>query len=156
MGRYTLTEIDRRTPKGNMHCHIIVSRKNQANKIKLSPLTNHRNTKKGAIKGGFDRTNLFQQVEKGFDKLFNYARPLDESFEYYNTMKNGSITEQIKMQEKVLTHETTFDEVQRSQKENMEISLNADVQIGEDEKMKLDVEVDKKKKEKIRNRGLRR
>ncbi|WP_221405684.1 DUF5712 family protein [Dysgonomonas massiliensis] len=84
--------------ENNMHCHIIVSRKDQANKIKLSPLTNHRNTKKGAIKGGFDRTNLFQQAEQGFDRLFNYDRQLDESFEYYNIMKNGSIKEQIKMQ----------------------------------------------------------
>lgn len=85
----------------NMHCHIIVSRKDQTNKIKLSPLTNHRNTKKGVVKGGFDRTNLFQQVEKGFDKFFNYNRPLDKSFEYFNTMKNGSIEEQIKMQERI-------------------------------------------------------
>lgn len=87
--------------EGNMHCHIIVSRKDQANKIKLSPLTNHRDTKKGIIKGGFDRTTLFQQVEPGFDKLFKYNRPLNESFEYYNTMKNGSITEQIKIQERI-------------------------------------------------------
>lgn len=87
--------------KGNMHCHITISRKDQANKIKLSPLTNHRNTKKGAIKGGFDRTILFQQVEQGFDKLFNYGRPLNESFECYNAMKNGSIQEQIKMQERI-------------------------------------------------------
>ncbi|KAA6304571.1 hypothetical protein EZS27_043781, partial [termite gut metagenome] len=56
----------------NMHCHLIVSRKDQAGKKKLSPLTNHMNTKKGAIKGGFDRVNLFQQAEQGFDKLFNY------------------------------------------------------------------------------------
>lgn len=89
----------------NMHCHIIVSRKDQSNKIKLSPLTNHRNTKKGTVKGGFDRTNLFQQAEKGFDKLFSYNRSLDESFEYYNTMKNGSITDQLKMQEQQLSHE---------------------------------------------------
>lgn len=87
--------------EGNMHCHIIVSRKDQANKIKISPLTNHRNSKKGVIKGGFDRTNLFQQVEKSFDKLFSYNRPMSESFEYYNTMKNGSIEEQIQMQERI-------------------------------------------------------
>ncbi|WP_353123416.1 DUF5712 family protein [Dysgonomonas capnocytophagoides] len=85
----------------NMHCHIIVSRKDQSNKIKLSPLTNHRNTKQGVIKGGFDRINLFQQVEKGFDKLFSYVRPLNESFEYYNTMKNCSIVDQLKMQERM-------------------------------------------------------
>lgn len=91
--------------EGNMHCHIIVSRKDQANKIKLSPLTNHRNTKKGVIKGGFDRTNLFQQGEIGFDRLFNYNRPFDESFEYYNAMKNGSITDQLNMQERLIFNE---------------------------------------------------
>lgn len=85
----------------NMHCHLIVSRKDQSNKIKLSPLTNHRNTKKGAIMGGFDRTNLFQNVEQGFDKLFEYQRPLSETFEYCNVMKNGSIEEQIQMQEQM-------------------------------------------------------
>ncbi|MDR1502451.1 MAG: DUF5712 family protein [Prevotella sp.] len=89
--------------EGNMHCHIIVSRKDQANKIKLSPLTNHRNTKKGTIKGGFNRFNLFRQAEQGFDKLFNYNRPLSESFEYYNTMKNGSISNQLNMQERQIS-----------------------------------------------------
>ncbi|MBD8347846.1 DUF5712 family protein [Dysgonomonas sp. HGC4] len=96
---------DRSDNKNNMHCHLIVSRKDQSNKIKLSPLTNHKNTKKGSVMGGFDRTNLFQNAEKGFDKLFNYDRQLTESFEYYNTMKNGSITDQLKMQERQLTHE---------------------------------------------------
>ncbi|KAA6318942.1 hypothetical protein EZS27_031103, partial [termite gut metagenome] len=57
-----------------MHCHLIVSRKDQSNKKKLSPVTNHRNTTKGAIKGGFDRKTLFQQAESGFDKLFGYGR----------------------------------------------------------------------------------
>lgn len=86
----------------NMHCHLIVSRKDQSNKKKLSPLTNHKNTKKGAIKGGFDRTNLFQQAEVGFDKLFGYQRDLQETFVYCNTMKNGSIKDKLQMQEQVL------------------------------------------------------
>jgi len=91
---------DRSENKHNMHCHLIVSRKDQSNKKKLSPLTNHRNTKRGVIKGGFDRANLFKQAETGFDRLFDHNRPLTESFEYYNTMKNGSITDQLKMQER--------------------------------------------------------
>jgi len=91
---------DRSENKHNMHCHLIVSRKDQSNKKKLSPLTNHKNTKKGVIKGGFDRSNLFRQAERGFDRLFNHNRPLTESFEYYNTMKNGNITDQLKMQER--------------------------------------------------------
>lgn len=109
---------DRSNNELNMHCHLIVSRKDQSNKKKLSPLTNHKNTKKGAIKGGFDRTNLFQQVEKGFDKLFSYNRPINESFEYYNTMKNGSITDQLKIQEYMLAHE----------KKDMQAGIYADVQ----------------------------
>ena len=92
---------DRSNNELNMHCHLIVSRKDQANKVKISPLTNHRNTKKGTVKGGFDRKSLFQQVEQGFDKLFDYDRQLTETFEYCNTMKNGSIKEQMQMQERV-------------------------------------------------------
>ena len=83
----------------NMHCHLIVSRKDQTNKKKLSPLTNHKNTKNGIIKGGFDRVNLFRQVEQGFDRLFNYDRQQSESFDYHNTIKNSSISEQLKIQE---------------------------------------------------------
>ena len=82
----------------NMHCHLIVSRKDQANKKKLSPLTNHKNTKNGVIKGGFDRVNLFQQAEQGFDKLFSYNRQPTESFDYRNTMKNGTIFEKLNLQ----------------------------------------------------------
>lgn len=84
--------------KLNIHCHLIVSRKGQANKKKLSPLTNHKNTKKGTVTGGFDRVNLFQQAEQGFDKLFDYKRQLVESFDYCNTMKNGTIFERLNLQ----------------------------------------------------------
>ena len=84
--------------KLNTHCHLIVSRKDQANKKKLSPLTNHKNTKKGTVTGGFDRVNLFQQAEQGFDKLFDYKRQLVESFDYCNTMKNGTIFERLNLQ----------------------------------------------------------
>ena len=86
----------------NMHCHLIISRKDQANKKKLSPLTNHKNTKNGIIKGGFDRVNLFQKIERGFDYMFCYDRQQFESFDYHNTMKNGSISELLKQQEQEL------------------------------------------------------
>ena len=116
----------------NMHCHLIVSRKDQSNKKKLSPLTNHKNTKKGTVTGGFDRVNLFQRAEQGFDKLFDYNRQLSESFEYANTMKNGSIDEKLKMQERELkepkqyfTGENKKEVHQSSEKEN-KISCNLD------------------------------
>ena len=109
----------------NMHCHLIVSRKDQTNKKKLSPLTNHKNTKNGVITGGFDRVNLFQQVEQGFDKLFGYDRQLSESFDYHNTMKNGSISEQLEIQNQNSTGEKKKEVFQSSEKENM-ISCNLD------------------------------
>ena len=109
----------------NMHCHLIVSRKDQTNKRKLSPLTNHKNTKSGIIKGGFDRLNLFQQVERGFDKLFNYNRQPTESFDYHNTMKNGSIPEQLELQNQIFTGEKKKEIIKSSEKEN-NISCNID------------------------------
>ena len=108
----------------NMHCHIIVSRKDQSNKKKLSPLTNHRNTKKGAIKGGFDRANLFQQVEEGFDILFNYDRSLTETFEYYNTMKNGRIEEQLEMQDQHVRISTIKEKKEQKQYKKLQENDN--------------------------------
>ena len=109
---------DRSNNEQNMHCHLIVSRKDQANKKKLSPLTNHKNTTKGTVKGGFDRKNLFQQAEQGFDKLFGYMRELNESFEYYNTMKNGSISEQLSIQEQQIADERKNTNTQAELTEN--------------------------------------
>ena len=48
----------------DLHAHVIVSRKNITNKIKISPLTNHKSTTKGAIKGGFDRKNFYENKSK--------------------------------------------------------------------------------------------
>ena len=114
----------------NMHCHLIVSRKDQTNRKKLSPLTNHKNTKKGTVTGGFDRVNLFQQAEQGFDKLFNYDRQQTESFDYLNTMKNGSISEQIEIQEQNFTGEKKKEAFLSSEKENI-TSCNLDSKQNE-------------------------
>ena len=114
-----------------MHWHLIVSRKDQSNKKKLSPLTNHKNTKKGAIKGGFDRTNLFQQAETGFDRLFGYQRDLQETFVYCNMMKNGSLKDKLRMQEqelkvsnKPLVPEIELNEKQHRTNVSMDIQPN--------------------------------
>ncbi|MDD4437358.1 MAG: DUF5712 family protein [Tissierellia bacterium] len=114
--------------KLNMHCHLIVSRKDQSNKVKISPLTNHRNTKKGAIKGGFDRTALFENVEKGFDKLFGYDRQLPETFTYCNTMKNGSITEKLQMQEEKIVSDNEIKKGFSDNKQASETDFSTSVQ----------------------------
>ena len=113
----------------NIHCHLIVSRKDQVNKKKLSPLTNHKNTKNGIIKGGFDRVNLFLQLEQGFDKLFNYNRQPKESFTYRNTMTNGSISEQFKLQE--LDSQSCERKIAISQDSNQENLLSVNLENKE-------------------------
>lgn len=114
--------------KLNMHCHLIVSRKDQSNKVKISPLTNHRNTKKGAIKGGFNRTALFDNVEKGFDKLFGYDRQLPETFAYCNTMKNGSIAEKLQMQEEKIVSDNEMKKGFSGNKQASETDFSTSVQ----------------------------
>ena len=108
----------------NMHCHLIVSRKDQTNKKKLSPLTNHKNTKKGTVIGGFDRVNLFQQAEQGFDKLFDYNRQLKESYDYHNSMKNSSITEQLKLQKKEIQSSERKIEIKKDSSQENTLSCN--------------------------------
>ncbi|MDR2917373.1 MAG: DUF5712 family protein [Tannerella sp.] len=112
---------DRSGNELNMHCHLIVSRKDQSNKRKLSPLTNHKNTQKGTVKGGFDRKNLFQQAEQGFDRLFDYDRQLSETFEYCNTMKNGSITDQLNMQEREIRQEQATIQIQTTPQQTVSV-----------------------------------
>ena len=121
----------------NMHCHLIVSRKDQTNKMKLSPLTNHKNTKNGIIKGGFDRVNLFRQVEQGFDKLFNYNRQQTESFGYRNTMKNGSISEQFKLQQ--LEIQSNKKETKVSQNSNIDKLFSINFENKETGKQDFDI-----------------
>ena len=84
----------------DLHAHVIVSRKNITNKIKISPLTNHKSTTKGAIKGGFDRKNFYEKVEQSFDDKFKYNRKIEDTFLYKNTMKNGKAEDKIKMIDK--------------------------------------------------------
>lgn len=122
---------DRSDNRLNMHCHLIISRKDQSNKVKISPLTNHRNTKKGVITGGFDRVTLFENVEKGFDKLFGYNRQLSETFEYCNTMKNGTITDKLQMQERELKEpEQNITSEKKKEKEDLQTGIYADKQAG--------------------------
>lgn len=110
--------------KLNMHCHLIVSRKDQTNKKKLSSLTNHKNTKNGVITGGFERVNLFQQAEQGFDKLFSYNRKQTESFDYQSIIKNGSTFEQLKVQEQGILSSERKAEINPDSNQESLLSIN--------------------------------
>ena len=74
-----------------LHVHVIVSRKDATNRFKLSPMTNHRGGSSGVIKRGFDRDSFYRECEKIFDKTTGFDRSLEKSYDYFNTMKHGSI-----------------------------------------------------------------
>lgn len=87
------------------HIHVIVSRKSKPDSdgksVKLSPMTNHKNTKDGPVKGGFDRNAFYKKGERIFDQLFNYERSVAETFEYNNTMAHGTPEEKAAQAERL-------------------------------------------------------
>jgi len=81
-------------PGLNTHVHIVVSRKDKSQKLKLTPTTKERLTDRkigdNSYRVGFDRVKWINMNEKTFDKLFKYNRPLIEKFENQFILKNGS------------------------------------------------------------------
>lgn len=75
------------------HVHIIVSRKDATNKMRLSPFANHKNSKNilngERVQIGFDRKKFVQEGEQKFDSQFGYRRQVRDSFHYRYSMKNG-------------------------------------------------------------------
>lgn len=69
-------------PGCNTHFHFIVGRKSLDDKKKLSPLSNHINTKSGAVTGGFSRDQLKERTENLFDRMFKYNRPLEQTYQH--------------------------------------------------------------------------
>lgn len=85
--------------ENQLHIHLIVSRKDMANKKKLSPMTNHRGTEKGAVKGGFNREAFVSGIENRFDKSTGYARDISETFAYCQGVKSGDLNELLQQVE---------------------------------------------------------
>ncbi|RPD43583.1 hypothetical protein DNI29_23485 [Hymenobacter sediminis] len=108
------------------HIHVLVSRTenlsryterkqtgelDRKNPYHLSPLTNHKNTERGVVTGGFERKQYSERVEQAFDQVFSYERPLAETFRYAHTMQHGTLEEcaalraqSIKEQHQVIQH----------------------------------------------------
>ena len=83
------------------HIHIIVSRKDKTQKLKLSPTCNETNTKRSignnSYQVGFDRVKWIQTNEEIFDRHFNYSRKELEKFKNQNILKNGSPQEKFEL-----------------------------------------------------------
>lgn len=82
-----------------MHVQVIVSRKDIANKIKLSPMNNSKgsNIQHSARLGQFDRTAFKRSGESLFDHMFSFNRELKDTMNYALIMKNGGIEQKQQM-----------------------------------------------------------
>lgn len=80
----------------NTHVHIIVSRKDKSQRLRLSPLANSRGSKNKLngkeVQIGFNREQFAERVEKSFDSMFNYNRTLEESYKYHHAKKHDTKT----------------------------------------------------------------
>jgi hypothetical protein len=85
---------------GNMHAHLIISRKSMDGSLKLSPLANQRQNT-GSFRGGFCRSYFYAGCEERFDDFFGYSRPLEKKYFYHNINKNGELWRKIDLHERV-------------------------------------------------------
>ncbi|RXG16554.1 DUF5712 family protein [Leeuwenhoekiella aestuarii] len=92
-------------PGLNSHAHIIVSRKDKTQRLKLTPTTKEKSTKRkignNVYQVGFDRMRWTNLNEKSFDDYFKYDRPELEKFENQYILKNGSPFEKDKLKQKI-------------------------------------------------------
>ncbi|MBX0335589.1 clindamycin resistance transfer factor BtgB [Pontibacter sp. HSC-14F20] len=132
-----------------MHAHLIVSRKDIANKLKLSPMTNHRATGKGAVRGGFDREAFVQVCEEWFDRHTGYKRGQEESFAYCHALKRGNV-EAIRQ----LARERVALEAQRKQQRQQAEKMKQQQQQKQAQKARQ--HQSRQEKKQGHSRGIRR
>jgi uncharacterized protein YdhG (YjbR/CyaY superfamily) len=80
-------------PGLNTHVHIVVARKDKAQRVSLSPFANSKgaeielNGKK--VQVGFNRKQFQHKCERQFDKQFEYKRSVEEKFEFKLSKSKG-------------------------------------------------------------------
>lgn len=102
-------------PGLNSHAHVIVSRKDITQRLKLDPTTKERSTQRtiggNAYQIGFDRKKWTNSNQKSFDVLFNYNRTEKEKFENQIILKNGSPREKDLLIKKINSQVVKVDTV---------------------------------------------
>ena len=132
-----------------IHIHIIVSRKDNSGKYKLSPMTNHRGKSSGIIKSGFNRDSFYRDCERIFDTTFGYQRRISESYDYLNTMSHGSNDEkaamiQASVQEEHIREQVTASLARRAARLAREAAQEEARRKLEAEKARMDAEKKKR------------
>lgn len=107
------------------HIHIIVSRKDKTQCLKLSPTCNETNTKRiigdNSYQVGFDRVKWINMNEQTFDLHFNYKRRELEKFINQNILKNGSPQEKFELNKRI--ENLTSNQTQENQTSKQNNSL---------------------------------
>ena len=142
-------ENDDGTVRPGIHVHIIVSRKDNTGKYKLSPMTNHRRESSGVIKSGFSRDSFYRDCERIFDTSFGYQRPISEAYDYLNTMSHGSNEEkaamiQASVQEEHIREQVTASLARRAARLAREAAQEEARRKLEAEKARMDAEKKKR------------
>ena len=75
----------------NLHAHVVISRMDKTQSMKLSPMANHKQSK-NIINGkevniGFNRDSFVASGEKLFDDKFGFDRSYKQSYNYYKEAK---------------------------------------------------------------------
>lgn len=108
-------------PGLNSHAHIIVSRKDKTQRLKLDPTTKERSTQRtiggNSYQIGFDRTKWTTMNEETFDKLFNYQRQEREKFKNQYILKNGSPREKDILMQVISNQEMKNEKIQVGDRE---------------------------------------
>lgn len=121
-------------PGLNTHVHIVVSRKDKSQKLKLTPTTKERLTDrkigKNSYRVGFDRMAWINMNEKTFDILFKYNRPLIEKFVNQYILKNGSPKEKDVLLKQVDQENKLKNQNIKTQKNAKNNSYNASKRWG--------------------------
>lgn len=95
-------------PGLNSHAHIVVSRKDKSQRLKLKPIVKERSTQrtigKNTYQVGFDRMKWIIMNEQKFDEFFSYNRSPEEKFENQYILKNGSPREKDTINKMIEQH----------------------------------------------------
>ncbi len=129
-------------PGNQTHIHVIVARKDRSGKRQFSPLSNHRSTQNGPVRGGFDRKAFYTAAEQAFDQETGYKRSPKETFRYRNAMRYGTAREKAEMQASLKA-----EQAQSLQKTQLSASLRSvgavlksgqDITVEQGEKQEID------------------
>ncbi|WP_341221994.1 DUF5712 family protein [Polaribacter atrinae] len=109
-------------PGINSHVHLIVSRKDKTQRLKLTPTTKERSTTR-TIGGntyhvGFDRMKWINMNEKSFDDFFQYKRKEREKFINQYILKNGSPKEKAVLLKEIEKKKQAIENTQNYVKNN--------------------------------------